>query len=176
MIDKLTTIEIEERVAQHFGIRQNIVVPNISWGMNIHECDLLIVRKSGYGIEVEIKVSRADLKKDVEKPHHHNDKRIREFYFAIPDYLKDAIEFIPEHAGIIVLSRNYDYGDYVYCKRIREARINKNCQKFTPEEILGIARLGTMRIWSLKRKIIETRRKKHQHRVKSYKEQLSLAI
>jgi len=45
-LNKITTLEIENRVAQYFNPRQNIVVPNISWGMNIHECDLLIVRKS----------------------------------------------------------------------------------------------------------------------------------
>jgi hypothetical protein len=176
MIDKLTTIEIEERVAQYFGPRQSLIVPNISWGMNIHECDLLIVRKSGYGIEVEIKISRADLKKDAEKTHHHNDSRIREFYFAIPDYLQDSIEFIPKHAGIIVVNRVYNYGDHVYCRIIRDAEVNKKCTKFTEAEMFNIARLGTMRIWSLKRKIIETRRKKKQKSIKNYKEQLSLSI
>jgi len=176
MIDKFSTIEIETRVAQYFGPRQNLIVPNISWGMNIHECDLLIVRKSGYGIEVEIKISRADLKKDIEKPHNHSDNRIREFYFAIPDYLQDSIELIPEHAGIIVVSRYYSYGDHVICKTLRGAKVNKNCIKFSQEEMFNIARLGTMRIWSLKRKIIETRRKKYKHRVNSFKKQLSLEI
>jgi hypothetical protein len=176
MTDKITTIEIEERVANYFSPRQCLIVPNISWGMDIHECDLLIVRKSGYGIEVEIKVSRADLKKDAEKTHHHSDSRIREFYFAIPDYLQDAIDLIPSHAGVIILTRVYDYGDHLYCRTIRDAKINTKSIKFTPEEMFNIARLGTMRIWSLKRKIIESRRKKVPKQVKPCKEQLSLAI
>ena len=176
MIDKITTIEIEERVANYFNVRQNIIVPNISWGMNIHECDLLIIRKSGYGIEVEIKVSRADLKKDIEKEHKHSDFRIREFYFAIPDYLEDSVSLIPEHAGIIVLSRNYDYGDHLYCKTIRDPKVFKYSVKFTQEEIFNIARLGTMRIWSLKRKIIEQRRKRLKKKIPSFKNQLELAI
>jgi len=80
VIDKITTIEIEERVAQYFGPRECIIVPNISWGINIHECDLLIIRKSGYGIEVEIKISKSDLIADAKKGHHHHDRmdRLRE--------------------------------------------------------------------------------------------------
>jgi len=174
--DKFTTIEIEERVARYFNPRQCLIVPNISWGMNIHECDLLIVRKSGYGIEVEIKISRADLKKDGEKSHQHRDDRIRELYFAIPEYLQDSISLIPPHAGVIVVTRVYDYGDHVYCKTIRPAEVNKKSVKFSQEEMFNIARLGTMRIWSLKKKIIEIKRKKIQHRIKTHKEQLNLSI
>jgi len=174
MIDRLTTIEIEERVAQYFGPRQSLIVPNISWGMDLHECDLLIIGKSGYGIEVEIKISRADLKKDLEKSHNHRDDRIREFYFAIPEYLKDSISLIPEHAGVLILSRTTD--NRLYCRRLRDAVVNRNCTPFTEKEMFNVARLGTMRIWSLKRKIIETRRKKKQRAVKNYKEQLSLSL
>jgi hypothetical protein len=78
----LKSIEVEEAVARMFGIRQNIIVPNISWGMGLHECDLLIIRKSGYAVEVEIKVSRWDLRKDLKKTHGHQSGRIREFYLC----------------------------------------------------------------------------------------------
>jgi hypothetical protein len=36
----ITTAEIEVVIAKHFGIRQNIIVPNISWGFDSHEMDL----------------------------------------------------------------------------------------------------------------------------------------
>jgi len=162
MKDKITTLEIEARLAGHFNYRQNLIVPNISWGMNIHECDLLIVTKSGYATEVEIKISKGDLKKDAEKKHNHEDRynRIRRLYFAIPESLTDCIEFIPERAEIIVLSRGKNYGeDYLYCRVLREARVNNTCKKFTDEERFNVARLGTMRIWGLKRKIITARKK-----------------
>lgn len=45
MKDKITTIEIEERIANYFGVRRCIIVPNISWGMYMHECDLLGCKK-----------------------------------------------------------------------------------------------------------------------------------
>ncbi len=159
---KLTTIEIEARLAGHFNYRQNLIVPNVSWGMDIHECDLLIVSKSGYATEVEIKISKADLKKDAFKKHNHEDRfnRIKRFYFAIPESLSNCIEFIPERAGIIVLSRSeIDGVNYIYCKVLRAARVNNTCRKFTEQERFNIARLGTMRIWSLKRKIISLKAK-----------------
>jgi len=161
--DKITTLEIEKRLAGYFDYRQNVIVPNISWGVNLHECDLLIIRKSGYGIEVEIKISRSDLKADLKKHHNHIDRanRISELYFAIPDYLKDSIEFIPEDAGILILERNKYYHQFNCLKvqRFRKAKINKNRNKFSEDEILKVAHLGAMRIWKLKQDIIEMKRK-----------------
>ena len=176
MRDKITTIEIEHRVASYFGYRQNLIVPNISWGMNIHECDLLIITKGGYGIEVEIKVSRSDLKNDSNKSHSHDDDRIKKLYFAIPDYMKDSIDLIPKRAGILVLRRYYEWGDNIGVHVLREPEINKHCIKFSSEEMFNIARLGTMRIWNLKKKIITTKRKPIQKKIPSYKNQLELSI
>ena len=157
-LDKITTSEIETRVAGFFGYRQCIIVPNISWGINLHECDLLVIRKSGYGIEVEIKVSKSDLKADAKKGHNHNDRldRLSELYFAIPDYMKDCIEFIPERAGILILSKYYDG---LSLSILRKPIVNKNRRKFNDDEMLKIAHLGTMRIWNLKR-IINSYHKK----------------
>jgi len=159
MIDKITTLEIEVKLASYFNYRKNIIVPNISWGMNLHECDLLIIRKSGYGIEVEIKISKSDLKADAKKGHNHNDRanRISELYFAIPDYIQDCIEYIPERAGILILTK---YDNYITCNELRKPQINKNRRKFTDKEILKIAHLGTMRIWNLKRTIQNIKKNK----------------
>ena len=147
---KITTQEIEVRIAAFFGYRECIIVPNISWGINLHECDLLVIRKSGYGIEVEIKISKSDLIADAKKGHNHFDRlnRLSELYFAIPDYMKDCIEYIPERAGIIVLNK-HEYG--LGLSILRKPIINKNRIKFTEVEMLKIAHLGTMRIWNLKR-------------------------
>ena len=161
---KITTIEAEERLAQYFDYRQNIIVPNVSWGFHLHECDLLVLRKSGYLVEIEIKVTRTDLKKDRGKFHKHIDdyNRVKELWFAIPDYLQDSIEFIPEHAGVIVLNkedRSYSDCPVIRCKILRKARINKSARTLYENEMLKLARLGTMRIWTLKKKIING--KKH---------------
>ena len=159
----LKALDIEIAVARYFNTRVNLIVPNISRGMGLHECDLLIITKNNYAYEVEIKVSLSDLKKDVEKQHNHgmtvpkvfeglipvNDK-IRELYFAIPNYLLKYQHYIPEQAGIITVEEGGR------CETIREAKI-KSEYRFTDDEKFNVARLGTMRIWSLKSKLRERR-------------------
>ena len=159
MTAKISTPEMEEAIAGYFNYRQNIIVPNISWGFFIHECDLLIIRKTGYVLEVEIKISRADLIKDGEKKHNHEDyfNRIKELWFAIPDYLEDCIDLIPKNAGIITVYYN-EWAEKLCCKIIRNAVINKNARSLAQNEILKVAKLGTMRIWGLKRKIINNKK------------------
>jgi hypothetical protein len=56
-----TAKEIELRIAYYFGNRSHIIVPNVSWGLMMYECDLLVMPKSGHLYEVEIKVSKGDL-------------------------------------------------------------------------------------------------------------------
>ena len=43
MKNKLSYTEIELAIAKYFDIRKNIIIPNISYGFNIHECDLFIM-------------------------------------------------------------------------------------------------------------------------------------
>jgi hypothetical protein len=140
---KIKCIDIEIAVAHYFSWRVNLIVPNVSWGMFIHECDLLIVTKAGYCYEIEIKTSRSDLKADMQKRHGHQSKIIKKLYFAIPDYLSDCIEFIPARAGIITVSAQDR------CKCIREPEIMQ-APKLTDNERFQVARLGTMRIWVMK--------------------------
>jgi hypothetical protein len=98
------------------------------------------------------------------KKHDHSDNRIKEFYYAIPkEMLDNCLSLIPEHFGVISCQRNeyrYNNGNKypdgsVYCHTIREAQTNKNSRKLTDKEIINIGRLGAMRIWSGKRKIID---------------------
>ena len=83
---KITTAEMEVAIAKYFGIRTHIVVPNVSWGFFNHECDLFLIRKSGYGFEVEIKRSKSDMMADFKKKHSHGDRRNRivQLYYAFP--------------------------------------------------------------------------------------------
>ena len=63
----ITTTEMEVALAHYLNMRVNLIVPNISWGMFIHECDLLVITPAGYMWEVEIKVSKQDLSRDSKK-------------------------------------------------------------------------------------------------------------
>jgi hypothetical protein len=150
-------IEIEEAVARLFGIRQHIIVPNASWGLGLHECDLLIVRPSGYAIEVEIKTSKADLKQDAKKSHGHYSEKIKQLYFAVPKDLYDAAcEYAPFDAGIITVAASdpeWRLGK-LFAHIERESPIRKNARPLNEKEILKAATLGAMRVWSLKRKLI----------------------
>jgi hypothetical protein len=159
----ITTIEMEEAIARKFGVRTNIIVPNVSWGLPyMHECDLFIIKMSGYAVEVEIKISKSDLLADFKKGHSHKDRlnRIKEFYYAFPEsMLKTCEEMIPKDIGIITCRRS-DWGKkLIYASFHRNPVPIKNARKLTIEEQFKVARLGTMRIWTLKNKIIQLQKK-----------------
>lgn len=138
---------IELAIANYYDFRQNMIVPNVGYGLGIHECDLLIVRKSGYAIEVEIKISIADLKADFNKTHGHRSTKIKYLYYAIPEKLKEkALPLIPENAGLFIIKEE---SNYVIC--VKPAIQNKSARKLSVEEIEQLGRLATMRIWNLKR-------------------------
>jgi len=154
----ITTIEMEDAIARLFGVRTHIIVPNLSWGLpGMHECDLFILKTSGYAAEVEIKRSKADLMADFKKKHDHSDIRIKEFYYALPEkLLETCTELIPEHAGIISCYKSqWSTQNQIYATIKRKAKIQKGARKLTAEEQLKVATLGTMRVWNLKKKLIK---------------------
>lgn len=152
---KATQIEIA--VARFFDVRQNIIVPNISWGLGIHECDLLIVTTSHYAIEVEIKISKADIVADKKKWHNHYSKKIRSLMFAIPEELQSCIDLIPVQAGVILI-KEYDTNHQLYCHIARKGQINTDARKLTDKEVLHAAKLGAMRTWKLRETIQKMRK------------------
>jgi hypothetical protein len=146
----MNCLDIELAIASYFDPRRNMIVPNVSWGMNLHECDLLIMTKSRYLYEIEIKISKSDLKKDLEKRHGHKSNKIKRLYFAMPEHLRDCAELIPERAGIILV---IDKGSYRRCNTIRPAKDNNESVPLTIEESFNLARLGVLRIFPLKKKL-----------------------
>lgn len=179
----IKTTDIEIAVSSFLNTRANLIVPNISWGLHIHECDLLFISRAGYATEVEIKISRQDLIKDKLKDHKHVNSKIKYLYFAIPDYLMQHINHIPERAGIIVVDskklietlidyRKFSIGCINYlmgksCRVIKKAKVN-NRYKFTYEERLKVATLGTMRIWKLKQEVQMLERQVDCYKLKGY--------
>lgn len=146
-----TAKEIEIKIANYFGIRTHLIVPNLSWGMLDHECDLAILSTSDYLYEVEIKVSRSDLIKDREKNKwrwQSINRMIRKIWFAIPEKLVYCQDKIPEIAGILVVSESG------HVSEIRKPKINRNAAMLSLEFKYKMARLGTMRIWGLKKKLL----------------------
>jgi len=140
---KLCAADIEIAVARHFGWRRNIIVPNVSWGLDIHEVDLLIISKAGYATEVEIKVTQSDINADLKKGHGHRSNKIRRLYFAVPDYLNEALG-IPDRCGLISVNND------LYCRILRQPKINTKARALRADEINKVLHLGCMRIWRLK--------------------------
>lgn len=156
----VSLIEMEIAIAKLFDYRKCIIVPNISYGFDIHECDMFIVNSNNYATEVEIKRSIADLKNDKKKQHDHSDVRIKDLYFAIPiELYTEAKEIIPPHAGIITIYKS-KYGKIFKANVERNPISNKGSRKLTIEETLKIARLGTLRIWKLKKNIVSLKNNK----------------
>ena len=142
-----TAKEIEIRLAYWFGIRKYVTVPNVSWGLLPYEADLLILTRSGYVWEVEIKVSRGDLLRDRKKRHQHDSRIVRQLWFAIPERIHACcVEHVPEKAGILVLC-----GDGSV-KEVRKTAVNRSAPRLTDNAQFRFARLGALRIWSLKEK------------------------
>lgn len=156
----IPTVEMELAIAKLFVVRQNIIVPNISWGFGMHECDMFVIKKSGIAVEIEIKRSKSDFLADFKKGHDHKDRqnRITEFYFAFPEEIYESCkDLVPLDAGIIKCYRytNYKKETNVFATVMRKPKRIKGARKLTVEEQLRVAKLGTMRIWTLKQKIIK---------------------
>ena len=160
-IKKLKAINIEIALANYFNIRRNLIVPNVSWGFRHrnYETDLVIVTPSGYAYEVEIKISKSDLIRDKLKhkwklKKYHQD--YRKSFFAIPHYLLEYKQHIPDFAGIITVRRcGRGYSTLLE----RNSEINTIAKQITEKERYQLARLGALRIWGLKKKIVKLEEK-----------------
>jgi hypothetical protein len=148
----LSYFDIELAIAKHYDTRQHIIVPNcyINFGTSAdHECDLIIIKRSGYAEEIEIKMSKSDLKADFKKKHGHVGERLQHLYYAMPvELYEQCKELIPEYAGVFTITKYEDRG---FARCVKSAP-KKQCRKLTTDEQLKIARLGVMRIWNLKQK------------------------
>ena len=140
---------IETVVANYLNPRVNLILPNAYWGLGFsYELDMFVITPSGFGWEVEIKVSRSDLIQDKEKKKWKNyDKgRIKRLYFAIPENLVKDIEHIPDKAGVLSITEKG------LIRKRREAK-NISSYKFTDKERLKAMHLCCMRVWNLKKRL-----------------------
>jgi hypothetical protein len=172
---RITEKHAQIAVAQHFGWRSNLIVPNVSWGLSqllYREVDLMIVHPSGFCDEVEIKISVGDLKADAKKRHaHKSDRLFRRLWFAIwsEKIHEEHYVHIPEQAGILTMyHREPKYFpkeqlatcDFVEPVRprirpkldvnvVRVPKVDKQAQKLDEKSIRKLKDLMAMRYWSL---------------------------
>jgi len=79
--NKMTAIDIEEALYRRFSMKEYIAVPNVYWGLGInYEIDMFICnKKSKICSEIEIKISKSDLKADKKKKHQFRRIRIKKY-------------------------------------------------------------------------------------------------
>lgn len=157
----LSITQIELGLAQYFNFRNNVIVPKVSWGLLTHEADLLILNKSGYLTEVEIKRSWADFLADFRKKHTHDDRKISWYYYAVPESIADKCreklaELDPEHKwGLISYAESWNGECWpTILTQPSNIHYHQSDKKLFIEEQFQLARLGAMRTWSLKNTLI----------------------
>ena len=153
--------DIELALAYHYNWRQNLIVPNIYYGLGFrYELDVLVVTPSGWATEIEIKVSVTDLKADQKKTHGHRSNKIKYLYFAVPEKLQaQALELIPERAGLFIIRPDLEPYEYRKTEIVKPPITNKSARKITTAERIKLSELATMRIWSLKKRVYELQRR-----------------
>ena len=144
---------------QTFKSRFLVVLNNCNFAGS--EADILGVTESGRMIDVEIKVSRSDLKADAAKGKWREwtgwntapfpvewPRGIWKHYYAVPrEIWKDELLGClgSPRSGVLLVSRNHNGDAVVECAR--RATPNKNAKQLTPAQILDVARLASLRMW-----------------------------
>ena len=162
----MNATDITLALASKLGPRQVLLVPNVSWGfLPWGESDLLAVSKAGFLTEYEIKTTISDLKRERKKKRWANGHmemafrvRIRRYYIAIPRSMLDKAMavpgILPSDAGVIAIEPSSNiYGPRFRVSEIRKPTVNREALPLSDREIAKLARLGTLRFWSLFRKM-----------------------
>lgn len=160
---KLYEIELIIAKSREFDYTKKLVVFNVNGISDVlpiwHECDVLVCTNTSYLTEIEIKRSYADFLNDFKKKHSHRSSYIKNFYYCVPFKIKDkVIDYLNSidnkndwraTAGVMVFYEDNDWLDIV-----RVSAMNEKCFKLSLEQKLYLAQLGSMRVITLKNKIL----------------------
>lgn len=131
--------------------RADLMATNISWGLLNHEADFMVMNRSGYLTEVEIKRSWEDFKADFKKKHTHDDVRIRYFYYCVPESIVDKVKDFLEkkfpnnidRPALLCFTEDGEVGTVHFGCSYKGGR------KLFIEERLQLAKLAALRFWKL---------------------------
>lgn len=146
-----------------------MLVDNCKW--TGAECDVLAVTTDLRVIDVEVKISRADLKADAGKykwwssytrneltgsgefhaPQHRDwPNRVWKHYYAMPAdiWRDDLLATMPSEKSGVLLMKEQGRGRIAVATCLRRATPNKNALRLTPEQVIDIARLANLRMWN----------------------------
>lgn len=164
---KWTARQIGGAIARQTLARKCVVmVDNCNW--TGHECDILAVTQDLRIIDVEVKISRADLKADASKrkwwqstgwnrelrdwnpsESREHPPKVWKHYYAMPASIwqPELFEALASPAsGVLLLSADKHGRLAVTCER--RTRPNRDAYRLTAEQAVDIARLANLRMWS----------------------------
>lgn len=144
-----------------------VLVDNCSW--TGHECDVLGVTDDLRIIDVEVKISRADLKADRKKDKWLDQtatwsygqprpppvarewpRKVWKHYYAMPEAIwrDDMIEFCGKTSGILLITPRPSINPRHWSVRCtRRAKPNPEAKPVTNAQLLDVARLTSLRLW-----------------------------
>lgn len=146
-----------------------VLVDNCNW--TGHECDVLAVTTDLRIIDVEVKISRADLKADAKKDkwwHRQwgqwvdgkmvcpdpiarvHPPKVWKHYYALPQEIwkPELLECLPSKAsGVILMREQRNSVTPVVAEVVRRATPAKDATRLKPEQVMDIARLANLRMW-----------------------------
>ena len=142
-----------------FDRRKYLILPNAYYGMGFsYEMDLLIITWTGrIGYEVEVKISLADLKRDLSKSKFETNKRtgrnrlsdrVAGMWYAMPIQVwEKGAEHVPDDAGVIVIGEvsRGSWTDTV-ASVVRKPARKKGLYKWKDQELAKMAHLLSMRL------------------------------
>lgn len=157
MDTKLSLAKIEHSVLRWFDApRRNKFIKNLSYGLLKHECDVVIVSKSKYLTEIEIKRSFSDFLADFKKKHHHDDDcRIKNFYYCLPESIVDKAMAVlrekVEDKTLKQLPAVLRYNEKAQLSLVKDSGSpllhHPNLRPLTEEEYAKLLELNTFRLY-----------------------------
>lgn len=161
---KFTERTIARYLAQQYFNRRNLaVVPNCNF--TGHEADLLVVCPDLRLIDVEIKISRTDLRADARKEkwwqslyreHHGVDRqrlewpqRVWKHYYAMPKEIwsDDLLPSLGSPASGVLTLQWVEDRQLMLISCRRRAKPCRDAQPISPEAVVNVARLANLRMW-----------------------------
>lgn len=153
--------DIQWTIASNCGF-QKITIPNVILQGRFkgndgqlypyfdYEADLIWITNAGYITEVEIKILFSDFMADFKKKIYHNNKSVRNFYYAFPEELwikkhKEIMEQLMKEApdaGVISVSSRYGMKFSV------RSVPRKKAEKLTTPEMFNLMRVGCLKWWT----------------------------
>lgn len=171
---KWTETSIARALAlQFFNRKYLLVVPNCSWPGS--ECDVLCITENLRVIDVEIKISRSDLRADAKKEKWWRSEgfgryemvdgknkyfpanrqplewpqKVWKHYYAVPKeiWTPDLFEALPSTASGVLLLSEQQHDGHLIATVARRATPCRDAKPISAQAAIDIARLASLRMW-----------------------------